>query len=144
MAQMIGFNLTKISVEREKELKGQITIKYNIEIPEAKKEQLSLSKEKDVLSFNFKFKIDYEPKLANILFEGNVLLLAEPKETKDILKGWKKKGEGVVAAVRLLVYNTVLAKCSVKALELENDLNLPSHLPLPKLTPAKQGSSYTG
>ncbi len=144
MAQIIGFNLTKISVEREKELKGQITVKYNIEVPEAKKESLSLSKDKDVLSFNFKFNINYEPKLASLVFEGNVLLLAEPKETKEILKGWKKKGEGLVGNVRLIIYNTVLTKCSVKALELENDLNLPSHLPLPKIAPAKEGSSYTG
>jgi hypothetical protein len=142
MAQIIGFNLTKISVEREKEIKGQIGIKYNLEIPEAKKEPLNLSKDKDVLSFDFKFTINYEPKMANILFEGTVLLLAEPKESKEIMKGWKKK-EGV-EGIRLLVYNTVLTKCSVKALELEDDLNLPSHLPLPKLMPSKQGSSYTG
>ncbi len=142
MAQIIGFNLTKIFVEREKEIKGQIGIRYNIQIPEAKKEALSISKDKDVLSFDFKFTINYEPKMAGILFEGNVLLLAEPKESKEILKGWKKKEE--LRDARLLIYNTILTKCSVKALELEDDLNLPSHLPLPKLTPSKQESSYTG
>lgn len=142
MAQIIGFNLTKILIEREKEVKGQITIKYNIDIPEVKKETLNISKDKDILSFDFKFTINYEPKLASILFEGNVLLLAEPKESKEILKGWKKK-EGI-ENVRMLVYNTVLSKCSIKSLELENDLNLPSHLPLPKITPSKQTSNYTG
>lgn len=144
MAQIIGFNLTKISVEREKEIKGQINIRHNLDIPEAKKEPVSIAKDKDVLSFDFKFTINYEPKMANILFEGNVLLLAEPKESREILKGWKKKEKKELEGIRMAIYNTVLTKCSIKSLELENDLNLPSHLPLPKIAPAKEGSSYTG
>jgi hypothetical protein len=142
MAQVIGFNLTKLSIERVKELKGQITVKYNLDVPDVKKEVINISKEKETLSFDFKFTINYEPKLANILFEGYLLLLADQKESKDILKNWKKK-QGL-NDVRMLVFNTVLTKCSIKALELEDDLNIPSHLPLPKIAPAKQGSSYTG
>jgi len=57
-------------------------------------------------------------------------------------ENWKKK-EGN-ENVRLLVYNTILTKCSIKALQMESDLNLPSHLPLPKLAPAKQVTNYTG
>jgi hypothetical protein len=125
-----------------KELKGQITVKYNLDVPDVKKEVINISKEKETLSFDFKFTINYEPKLANILFEGYLLLLADQKESKDILKNWKKK-QGL-NDVRMLVFNTVLTKCSIKALELEDDLNIPSHLPLPKIAPAKQGSSYTG
>ena len=142
MAQLIGFNFTKALAEREKELKGQITVKHNIDIKEVRKETLNLSKDKDVLCFDFEFSINYEPKLAKLLFEGNVLLLTEPKEGKDILKNWKKKESN--ENVRLLVYNTILTKCSIKALQMESDLNLPSHLPLPKLAPAKQVTNYTG
>ncbi|MFH0831973.1 MAG: hypothetical protein V1886_03880 [archaeon] len=142
MVQIIGFNLTKAFAEREKEIKGQVTVKHNIEVKDVRKESVTLSKDKDVVCFDFEFSVSYEPKLAKIIFEGNVLILAEPKETKEILKNWKKK-EGI-ENIRLLVYNTILAKCSVKALQLESDLNLPSHIPLPKLAPAKQVTNYAG
>ena len=142
MAQIIGFNFTKMQVERAKELKGQITVNHNMDIKDVRKEPVNLSKDKDVLCFDFEFSLSYEPKHAKINFEGNVLVLAEPKESKEILKSWKKK-EGA-DNIRLLVYNTILTKCSIKALELESDLNLPSHIPLPKLAPAKQTANYTG
>ena len=142
MAQIIGFNFTKMQVERAKELKGQITVNHNMDIKDVRKEPVNLSKDKDVLCFDFELRLSYEPKHPKINFEGNVLVLAEPKESKEILKSWKKK-EGA-DNIRLLVYNTILTKCSIKALELESDLNLPSHIPLPKLAPAKQTANYTG
>lgn len=144
MAQIIGFNLKKISISREDEIKGKGQVKYDINVKDIKKEKLEISKDKDVLSFDFAFVIKYEPNIANIEFGGNVLLLVEPKESKDILKEWKKKK--ISDNYRLMIFNLILIKCSIKALELEDDLNLPYHIPVPKLTPAQQSqdNTYTG
>ncbi len=143
MPNVIGFNLKKISVERKGEIKGKIEIKSNIDILDIKRENIDISKDKDVLGFLFSFTINYEPKIADLVFEGNVLLLMEPAESKDVLKRWKKKQ--TPADLRLMLFNTILTKCNIKALELEEDLNLPPHLPLPKVIPQQQDNNrYTG
>jgi hypothetical protein len=143
MVQMIGFNLRKISINREENIDKKIEVKYNISIKDVKKIKFDIVNSKETFSFNFLFTINYEPKLAKIEFEGNILVLVEPKEAKDILKSWKKKK--IPDTIRLLVFNVILVKCSIKALELEDDLNLPYHVPVPKLAPEQQPQrSYTG
>ncbi len=141
MPSIIGFNLKRALVERKEEIKGKIEIKSNIDILDIKKESINLSKEKEVLSFLFNFTITYEPKIADLNFQGNVLLLVEPAESKEILKKWKKKQ--TPQNIRVVIFNTILTRCNIKALELEEDFNLPPHLPLPKLAPEQQ-NTYTG
>ena len=140
MAQIVGFNLKKIKAEKEAtEIKREVDIKSNFSIIDIKKEEIPLGKEKEVLSFDFKFDVVYEPKIAVISFEGFVLLMADEKEAKEILKEWKKKN--VKEELRLLIYNQILIKCSIKALQYEEEFNLPFHLPMPRFTqqpPIKQ------
>ena len=143
MAKMVGFNLKKISIERKEDLKEKLEVKSNVDITDIKEEKIELSKDKDVLSFNFNFDVNYEPKIAELNFKGNVLVLVEPNEAKEILKKWKKKQ--IADDLRILVLNTILNKCNVMALNLEDDLNLPSHIPLPKLSlNANKQQGYTG
>ncbi len=142
MPNIIGFNLKKISAERKENIKTKVEIKSNIDILDIKKEVIDISKDKEVLSFTFNFAINYEPKIANLAFEGNVLLLVEPAEAKDILKRWKKKLTS--QDIRLIIFNTIMTRCNIKALELEENIGLPSHIPLPKLSPPQQNNTYTG
>lgn len=141
MAKIVGFNLSKVSIEREKGIKGKIEIKSNLNITDIKKENLEISKENEVLAFEFSFTINYEPKIAEIVFQGDVLLMVSPAESKEILKKWKKKE--ILDSIRLLLFNIILTKCNIRALQLEEELNLPTHIPLPKLS-AQQTNSYTG
>lgn len=141
MAKIVGFNLSKISIEREKEIKGKIEIKSNLNITDVKKENLEISKENDILAFGFNFTINYEPKIAEIVFQGDILSMVSPAESREILKKWKKKE--ISDSIRLLIFNVILAKCNIKALQLEEELNLPTHIPLPKLS-SQQANSYTG
>ena len=145
--QIIGFNLKKESIERfeqkqeKKDLK--IEIKTNIDITEIKEEKIDISKDKEVLGFRFNFDIIYEPKVADINFQGNVLLLITPEQSKDIQKKWKK--QLIDDNVRLLIFNTILTKCNIRALQLEEDFALPCHVPLPRFVPQQQqGKNYTG
>lgn len=141
MAKTVGFNLSKVSIEREKEIKGKIEIKSNLNVTGIKKENIDLSKESDILGFEFSYVINYEPKIANIIFQGDVLVMVNREEVKEIFKKWKKKE--IPDAVRLLVFNTVLIKCNIKALQLEEELNMPTHIPMPRLTQQQQ-RAYTG
>ena len=139
---VIGFNLKKIAIEREEEIKGKINIRTKLDIKDIKQEKVDLVKDKDVLKFGFDFGIIYEPNFAKIDFEGFVLFTIEPEKTKQFLKNWKKKKE-MDPEMRNIIFNTILQKCNLKALILEEDLNLPHHLPLPQLKP-DQGRGYVG
>lgn len=141
MVKIVGFNLAKISIEREKEMKGKLEIKSNLNITDVNKENIDISKENEVIAFDFNFTINYEPKVAEIIFNGEVLVLMSHEEAKNVVKKWKKKE--IEDAIRIVIFNTILAKCNIKALDLEDELNLPTHIPMPKLAPQQQ-KSYTG
>ncbi len=131
---LVGFNLTKISVEKKNPISGQVNIKTNLRISDIteEKSKVELGKENTILRFDFEFTIEYEPKVASIKFEGHILELQEDKEAKIILKEWKTKT--IDEDLRLRVSNVIWTKCNVKAFLLEEEIGLPIHIPLPRLT----------
>ena len=129
--QIIGFNLTKISIEREDKLDEKLDLKQNIDIDEIKKDQVSISKE-DVLNIRFTFSVDYnDSKFAKLEIKGKIIIICKKEEIKSILKSWEKKN--LPGNFRLFLFNFILSKCNIKALGLEDELNLPPHVQLPRL-----------
>lgn len=141
MVKIVGFNLNKVSVEKLNEVKGKIEIKSNLNITEVSKENIELAEENDVVAFGFEYSINYQPKIADVIFLGDVLLMLPKAESKEVFKKWKKKQ--IPDEIRLAVFNIILSKCNIKALQLEEDTNLPTHIPMPKLAPPQQQKSYT-
>ena len=129
--QIIGFNLTKISIQREDKLEGKVEIKQNIGIDDVSEEKISITKD-NTLKIKFTFSVDYsEGKYAKVEFKGHVLLLPEKDEFKEFLKSWKDKK--VPEGIRTPLFNFIMSKCNIKALQLEDEMNLPLHIPMPKL-----------
>lgn len=128
---IIGFNFAKISIERKDSANGKINIQSRIDIEDIKKVDMSISKEQETVQVNFIFEILYEPNFAKIAFQGNVLLMLDPKKVKELLKDWKKKK--LEDEIKEPVFNLILRKCNIKAFSLEEDLNLPNHFPMPKI-----------
>lgn len=137
--RILGFNFEKISSERKKPLTGEIKINSNITINKIEEEKIDIMKEQ-ALKFNFTFSITYS-EAANVVFEGFVVANVEKEEYKEILKEWKKKK--IPDKYRIPLFNSILARCSTKALQLEEDLNLPPHIPMPQIRP-KDSTNYTG
>ena len=134
--QVIGFNLTKISVNREEKLEGKVEIKQNIDISNISKDKVSISQD-DILKIGFTFSVSYnEDKLAKVELKGQVILLPTKEELKDILKSWKDKK--VPEGIRIPLFNFIMNKCNIKALQLEDEIALPLHIPMPKLSPQNQ------
>jgi len=128
---IVGFNLLKMSVERKEAIEGEIKVNSKADISDIKKEKVELVKGKETLRMSFEFSIIYEPDFAKIEFEGFVLLVEEKNKADIILKEWKKKK--IDNAIKEQVFNLILRKCNIKAFSLEEDLNLPTHFPLPRL-----------
>ena len=101
------------------------------------REKVELLRDTEAIKTSFKFAIffkDPEKKLESqneVSFEGSILLALEKEEAKEFLKAWKKKE--VPKDKVLPLYNFILKKCSVRALQLEEELGLPSHIPFPQI-----------
>ena len=141
--QIIGFNFKKISVERKKDIKGKLEVKTDLSIDQLEKDEISIAG--DILRFFYTYSINYEPGYAEIVFKGEVLITPNnPRDIKKIMKEWKKKK--ISDDIRLFVFNFIMAKCNLKALQLEEELALPLHIPFPKLSRQQnqQQANYAG
>ncbi len=167
--KVIGFNLGKVSAEKSQDFKPPYEINTNIEFTDIEKQKLELLKgpSSDTLAIKFKFSINYnerqspqdsqkeqkqkaqekeqkeqkaqeKKKLAEVSFEGLVALLTDSETTKSVMKEWKKKK--LPDSLRLPILNFILNKCSLKAFQLEEEINLPLHFNLPQLQTKPQNS----
>lgn len=132
--RIIGFTLNKISGYRSKEFKSKHT-DINIDFLEIIKEELDLIKDR-AIKVSFAFKVSYQgekegKKAGEIVYEGEIVINTTEEEAEDIINSWKNKD--LSPDFRVPLFNFILQKCSIRALNLEEDLQLPTHIPLPVL-----------
>jgi hypothetical protein len=131
--KLVGFKYTKINVERNEENKGELKITPNINIRSIDK--LKSESKQEILEIKFDFKIDYSS-LGNVELSGKMLLSADSKTVKDALEGWKNKK--LDSNINVIILNVIMQKASIKALQLEEEMNLPPHVQLPRLQLGKK------
>ncbi len=144
--KVLGFNFTKITAERDKDSKADGSINTNVEFLEIEKDNIEILRDSEIIRVSFKFSIDYkdapgkekikgeskkDKTTAQISFEGLIILSLEKENSKEILKNWKNKI--ISQDLSSFLMNFILAKCSIKALTLEQELSLPAHFPLPRV-----------
>ena len=132
--KVVGFNFTRISIERlegSKESKEKVSINTNIDIPEISevKSDILLNSEEGFIGAKFNYGVNYDPKMAKVILEGKILISLDKNSMKEILDSWKDKK--LPSDFKLFLFNVVLKKSTLKALQLEEELNLPLHMPLP-------------
>lgn len=130
--KIVGFNFTKINIEKISDNLKNLKINTNIDITDVKEVKSEIFKNKEVLmEIKFNYSISYEPKIAKILFSGNLMALMDEKKAKQFLKEWKKKG--LPEENKVFLFNMILRKSNIKAVELEDELNLPLHISFPTI-----------
>jgi len=131
--KIVGINFTKINAEKLEENSNQkLNIKSNIDISDVydvKYEFLNLKEA--LVGVKFTYLVNYEPNYAKISFEGIVVFSVAKEESKEILDSWREKK--VLDAFKVPLFNTILKKSNIKALHLEEELNLPTHIPMPSV-----------
>jgi len=128
---IIGFNFTKINVEKKAPLKGKISIKPNFSIKSVEEYTLGAAGKKG-LKFGIEFSWKYEPNIAEIAIGGEVLFLDEEKKAEEIIKNWKKDKK-IPQEILAPVIKTALDKATIKALASSQEVGLPAPIPLPKV-----------
>ncbi len=133
--RIIGFNFSKISVEKLADKVDNLKIDTKIDISEIEPVKSDIFKKEELLSIKFTYTIDYSPKLAKLELAGHIIMSVDSKMVNNILSGWKNKK--MPEEFRIAIFNIILRKANIKALELEDEMNLPIHMPLPKVTKSK-------
>ncbi|MEK6840851.1 MAG: hypothetical protein AABX79_02770 [Nanoarchaeota archaeon] len=134
--RVVGFNFDKISVEKFKDRAQQIKINTNIDISEINPIESDLLKIKESLvQVKFSYKIKYEPEYAEIGLKGTAIISMDEKQAKEVAKEWKKKQ--MPEEFSIFLFNVLIRKSSLRALSLEDELNLPLHMPMPALNQQK-------
>jgi hypothetical protein len=130
---IVGFNFTKINVERKGAIKGKLNISNNVALKDVKERDLALggAKQKGI-SFVFDFNSKYGPDVGHISLAGEILYIGDTAKVDSILAEWKKD-KRVSKDVMTAVLNTALTKCNIQALILSQEINLPPPIPLPKV-----------
>ena len=138
--KIVGLNYTKISGEKQdKALKSEIST--DISFIDIKKEDVTI-KDREVVTVSFSYTLSYknsekkDQKLGHVQFEGNIAVSLFPDEAKEMWKLWKKKE--MSDSMRVAIFNFILRKCTAKALMLQDELGLPTHIPLPRFNVSKK------
>jgi len=129
---IINFSLDKIHVERKNIQASKVEARNNLKIIEIQEQSLEpISKEK-ALKFSFTYTVSYEPQIALLEITGNILYKNDEKKLKEILSLWTKEKK-INPNISTFIFNHILTKCNIKSLKLAEELNLPPHIPFPKI-----------
>ena len=130
--KLVGFNIDKIHVEKLSSNYENLKIATKLDVPDITelKQEMFKSKE-ELLGIKFSFGLDYEPEIAKIELSGSMILAVDHKVSKEVLKQWKDKK--IPEDFRLTLFNAILKKSTLRALRLEEEMNLPLHIQLPTL-----------
>ena len=138
LMRLLGFNFSKIYIERLDSKGKNIKVNNDLNITTIDKATADfLDLEDEILAIKFNYKVNFEPNFAKIELEGNLSVSVEPKIAEEILKEWEEKK--IPQNFRIRIFNIILKKSNLKAMQLEDELNIPLHVPLPTLEPPKEG-----
>lgn len=136
--KIVGFGIKKLFGERNDVSNIKLSISQNINVKDVYKEKLDLGIE-DSITIKFVFSVNYSENFGKVEIEGNVLILPDKEESKEFAKALKEKN--IPERFKTPIFNFIMSKCNIKALSLEDELNLPYHVPMPKLSPREQNDS---
>jgi len=128
--KIIGFSIKKILAEVEESKKTNIEVTSNLNLEDVKETKIESTKQQSII-ISFNFYVDYKPNVAKIEFKGRLILLDDENKAEEIVKSWKQRK--LPEEIKIPVLNYILEKCNIKSLEIEEELGLPLHIPLPKL-----------
>jgi len=135
--KLIGFNFTKINLEKKSDNFKNLKITTGIDILNIKGTKSNpFNSSDELIIVEFEYNINYEENIALLKFSGNMIISTESNQVSEILKQWEDKK--IPKDFRLNIFNIIFRKSSLKALQFEEELNLPPHIPLPSFKPTEK------
>ncbi|MBI4159166.1 hypothetical protein HY500_02815 [Candidatus Woesearchaeota archaeon] len=134
---IVGFNYEKLSVEKkEEEVKkgSDFKVTYNVSIKDMQDYELKLQDKQKALKFLFEFSIKYTPQIGSLDMGGSIIYTEDKNKVKEIKEYWDEKKD-VPDDIKAQLINLIFRRSNIKALLLTQEVNLPSHIPMPKIVP---------
>lgn len=129
---IIGFGFDKISAERKSAEIKDNKLQNGVKITSLKESKIKIgNEEKSALNLSFEFIVDYQAQ-GKVELLGHLLYYDTPENIKTLIDLWNKDNK-LPTAFGTRVYNYIFNKTHVKAMQLEEEVNLPFHLRLPTL-----------
>ena len=133
---ILGNQLNKIEAKRG-ELERELKIKSNVEIIDVSKKGVTVGEEaKNMLNFNYRFKVEYSQN-AFIQIEGVIYYSDDEKKMDEIVEKWKKDKK-LGADMILPVLNHAMELGYTHSISIGEKLRLPSPLKMPKFVPKEK------
>jgi hypothetical protein len=133
----VGFNFRKMDLEKKSDNLKDLKISAGIDISDLKEVKSKLfNSSEEIIAVSFEHTINYEKDIAVLKFYGSLLVSVGSQQAKEVLKQWEDKK--IPEEFRLSVFNLIFRKSSLKALQFEEELNLPPHIPLPSFKVSKK------
>jgi len=134
--KILGFQYKKMNSEKNtSDLEG-VKIETSLNIDSIlENPSKNVPKGEVFLDISFNSIINYSKEIAKIEIGGLLIISVESSVGKEILKKWKKKE--IDEEIRANIFNIIITKTNIKALEIEDTLNLPPHFRMPYFSPKK-------
>lgn len=130
---IIGIQFDKIQLEKFGPAKGKVSVNNNVVVKDVGVVELVFGANKqDVLKFDFEFKANYDPKIAELTFTGSLTFFDKKERVSELAASWKKDKK-IPKDVMNPILNSILSKCNIEALILSREVNLPPPIPMPKV-----------
>lgn len=136
---LVGFNFTSMGGEVKGQPKGKYSITPTMGLKDVKVQDFHLAKDdsKKVLNIKFQVGFKYNPDIATIAMTGEMLYLI-PAEMAPSVESTFKEKKSLPETITKHVMKTIFNKGQTQAIVIARDLNLPSPVPLPKLSIEKK------
>ncbi len=129
---IVGFGFDKITVERKGQSTDQEKIQNNIKINSLEESKIAIGKEeKEAIAVFFNYVVNYGS-MGQLEMDGHILYYDTQENIKELINEWNKDKK-VNKVFSANMYNYVLRKVTIKALELEEDVGLPLHMTPPRI-----------
>jgi hypothetical protein len=139
---VVGLKFDGIDAKRKIEtFKGEMKINTVPKIVSVKEIDVAAIGKK-ALAMGFEFRTEYQPDVADIQVNGEVIYVND-KEKAELLKGWKKDKK-LPDAVGIEVLNHLFRHCLLKVSNIAEDLQLPPPLNFPMVKPKTDQANYIG
>ena len=119
--RIIGFGIKRILGEKNIVQNVKLSISQNINIKDVYKEKLDINGQ-EAIGVDFIFSIVYSENIGKVEVEGNLLIHPEKEDLKEFSKSIKEKS--IPDKFKPIVLNFIMSKCNIKALSIEDEINL--------------------